>query len=203
MPADDEQGKKIKFLFVFLGLVLVGELIWAVYYLTDPLKFFRGQPTPSPPLLAADNKAFLFLDPPLGEFNRGAPVELKIVLDSRANLVLGTDVVLRFDPNFWEIIDGDLRAGGIQIVPGTIFPRHLGNKVNLSQGKITFSGLAEVDQPFSGRGILAKIELVPKKKGTTKIFFDYQPGATNDSNVAGMGAKDLLDKAVGGEYIIK
>lgn len=203
MPADDKREKKIKFLFVFLGLVLVGELIWAVYYLTDPLKFFRGKPTPSSFSSIADEKAVLFLDPPFGEFDQGTPVELKIVLDSRGNLVLGTDVVLRFDHNFWEIIDGDLKTEGIQIVPGTIFPRHLGNKVNLSQGKITFSGLAEVDQPFSGRGILAKIELAPKKKGTTKIFFDYQPGATNDSNVTGTGTKDLLDKAAGGEYIIK
>lgn len=203
MPADNEQGKKTKFLFVFLGLILVGELIWAVYYLTDPLKFFRSQPTPSPFSSVTGEKAILFLDPPLGEFEQGALVELKIVLDGRSNLLRGADVVLRFDPNFWEILDGDLETEGIQIVPGTIFPRHLGNKVNVSQGKITFSGLAEVDQPVSGRGILASFDLVPKKKGTTKIFFDYQLGATNDSNVAGLGTEDLLDKAVGGEYIIK
>lgn len=203
MAVNERQGKKIKFLFVFFGLVLVGELIWAVYYLTDPLKFFRSQPSLLPPLSVADEKAVLFLDPSFGEFNQGTLVELKIVLDSRGNLVLGTDAILRFDPNFWEVIDQDPKSEGIQIAPGTIFSRHLGNKADLSQGKITFSGLAEADQPFSGRGILAKIELAPKRQGTTKIFFDYQPGATNDSNITGTGAKDLLDKAVGGEYIIK
>lgn len=204
MSTDKNRGKKTKFLVVFLALVVIGEIVWAIFYLTNPLKFFQDRPRPSPFLASVEQGTMLFLDPPLGKFTcvQGAPVEISIVLDSRGNLVLGADVVLRFDPNFWEVIDGDPKTEGVQIIPGTIFSSYLGNKVDLAQGRITFSGLAEFDQQFSGRGIVAKIQLMPKKKGTTKIFFEYQPKATNDSNVAGIGAEDLLDKAVGGEYII-
>lgn len=203
MPEGANQKKKTRFFFIFLGVAILAEVVWAVFHLTDPLKFFRNRSTPPPFLPAAKKGISLLLDPPLGEFTQGVLVEIGVVLDSRGSPVLGVDAILRFDPNFWEIIDGDPEAKGVQIVPGTIFSRHLGNKVNLSQGRITFSGLAEIDQPFFGRGILAKIQLVSKKKGTTKIFFEHQSGATDDSNVAGGGSKDLLDKAVGGEYIIK
>lgn len=194
---------KTKVLFAVLALAIVGEIVWAVFYLANPLKFFQEKPTPSPFLPAAEEGAILFLDPPFGEFKQGAEIEVGIILDSKENLVTGADVVLRFDPNFLEVVDSDPKLAGIQIDQGAIFSQYLGNRVDTSRGRITVSGLAEINQPFSGRGVLVKVKFLTKKTGTTKVFFEFQPAATNDSNVASLVAKDILDRVVGGEYSIE
>jgi len=194
---------KVKLLFTVLVLAIVGEVVWAVFYLTNPLKFFQEKPTPSPFLPSPEEGALLFLDPPFGEFQRGSVLETSIILDSKENLVTGADVVLRFDPNFLEVVDANPNLEGIQITPGKIFSEYLGNKVDLTKGRITISGLTEINQPFSGRGVLAQVKFLTKKVGTTKVFFEFQPAATNDSNVAGTFAKDILDKTIGGEYSIR
>lgn len=193
---------RIKILFTLLILAVVGEIVWAVFYLTNPLKFFQSGPTPSP-FLPVTERVALFLDPPLGEFERGSTLEINVILDSKENLVTGVDAILRYDPVSLEVIDANPTAEGTQVAPGKIFSEYLGNKVDPSKGRITISGLAKIDQPFSGRGILAKVTFLTKATGTTKVFFEFQPAATNDSNVAGAFAKDILDKAVGGEYSIK
>lgn len=194
---------RIKLLFLVLALAIVGEVVWAIFYLTNPLKFFQEIPTPSPFLPVTEEGAVLFLDPPFGEFQKNSEFEASIILDSKESLITGADVVLRFDPNFLEVVDADPKIEGTQVSSGKIFSEYLGNKADLSKGRITISGLAEINQPFSGRGVLAKVKFLTKKVGTTKVFFEFQPAATNDSNVAGTFAKDILDKTIGGEYSIK
>jgi hypothetical protein len=194
---------KIKLLFAVLALAIMGEVVWAVFYLANPSKFSQGRPA-SLPLLPVDKKeAVLFIDPPFGEFRKGTTVEVGITLDSKGNLITGVDVVLRFDPVYLEVVDANPKIEGIQITSGVIFSDYLGEKIDPSRGKITISGLAGIDQPFSGRGVLAKVEFLTKTLGTTKIFFEFQAGATTDSNVVDTFAKDILGKTTGGEYNIR
>lgn len=191
---------KAKFLFLFLALALFGEIVWAIFYLTNPFKFFSPKPTPSPQI---QRGAILFLDPSFSTVKKGEGFEVNIVLDSQDNFVSGVDVILRFNPHLLTVVDADPKTEGIQITPGKIFSRYLGNKVDLARGRITISGVAEIKKPFSGRGVLAKIKFLPISLGKTKVFFEFQPARTNDSNVAGISARDILDKTEGGEYSIK
>ena len=198
------QNFRIKLLFLVLTLAILGEIVWAVFYLTNPLKFFQERPTPSPFLpTAGEEGAVLFIDPPFARLQKGSAIEISIILDSKENLVTGADVVLRFDPVYLEVVDANPKIEGIQVTPGKIFSEYLGNKVDPSQGRITISGLAKINQPFSGRGVLAKVKFLTKTVGITKVFFEFQPAATNDSNVAGTFAKDILDKTIGGEYSVR
>ena len=195
------QNFRIKLLFLVLVLAIFGEVVWAVFYLTDPLKFFQKRPTPSPQV--PKEGAVLFLDPAFLTVKRGEEFEVGIVLDTKENFVSGADVILRFDPRFLKVVDSDPKKEGVQITPGKIFSQYLGNRVDLAKGRITISGICDTKKFFSGRGLVAKIKFLPLSLGKTKVFFEFQPARTADSNVAGTSAKDILDRTAGGEYSIK
>jgi hypothetical protein len=193
---------KAKLLFAVLALVILGEIIWAIFYLTQPLKFFQKVPQSSPTGLKPAGGAILLLEPPNGEFKINSAFDLNIVLDTKGNPVTGVDSILRFDPARLEAIDSQPEAPGVQITEGRIFGLYLGNTVNSQTGRIAMSGITKTGTIFNGRGVLATVTFKTKVAGKTKVFFEFQPAVTSDSNVAGAFAKDILDKTVGGEYSI-
>ena len=144
--------------------------------------------------------ATLSLDPSSGTFNRNCPFSLKVDLDTGGAQTDGTDAILFYDAS---------RFTATSITNGTIYPDYPGNNINSSSGKITISGLASMDTPFSDKGTLATVNFTVANNapaGATQITFDFDPNnkaKTTDSNVVQRGTVvDVLNSVVNGSYII-
>jgi len=132
---------------------------------------------------------------------RGEILVLPVILNTAGNDVFAVDAVIRFDPQFLEVLDLDPELPGVQVTPGVIFPRYFALGADNEKGEVRLSGssfsgrVADVGQSFSGAGILGSISFRAKNRGTTKVYFDFQEGRTVDSNVVGGPdqERDLLE----------
>ncbi|MBI2337636.1 hypothetical protein HYU95_00475 [Candidatus Daviesbacteria bacterium] len=144
--------------------------------------------------------ATLSLDPATGTFNRGCNYSLNVNLDTGGSQTDGADAILIYDPSRFNVTS---------IAKGTIFPDYPGNTIDSQNGKVTVSGLASVSTPFSGKGLLATVNLTVQSNappGATQIRFDFDSSNkanTRDSNVVERGTLvDVLNSAVDGNYTI-
>lgn len=144
--------------------------------------------------------ATLSLSPVTGTFNRGCSFALNIELDTEGKQTDGTDALLKYDPT---------RFTATSISNGTIYPEYPGNSIDTQAGKINISGLADVTQAFSSKGVLATINFSVVQSaptGTTPITFDFDTNdrkKTIDSNVIERGTIiDLLSSVTNGSYIV-
>lgn len=144
--------------------------------------------------------ATLSLSPSLGTFNRGCTGSLLVELDAGGTQTDGSDAILKYDQS---------RINATSITSGTIYPDYPGNNIDSASGKITISGLASVQQAFSGKGTLATINFsVPDNAptGATSVKFEFDPNdkaKTTDSNVVERGTiVDVLNSVVDGNYTI-
>lgn len=147
--------------------------------------------------------ATLSLFPSSGTFNKGCSFFLDVVLDTQGVQTDGTDAILMYDPSRFSINTS-------AITPKTnIYPDFPGNNVDEVGGKITISGLASVNTPFSGKGTLATLQFTVKDTaptGLTQVNFDFDPNnkaKTTDSNVVERTTiVDTLNSVVNGSYVV-
>lgn len=154
------------------------------------------------PSLVLAGSATLSLDPSSSTFNQGCGFSVNVYLDTGGARTDGTDAIINYDSS---------RFTASPITNGTIYPDYPGNNVDAATGKITISGLAAVNAPFSGKGVLATLNFTVKdtaSAGSTQITFEFDPQNktdTRDSNVvtAQQGTVvDELNSVVNGNYII-
>ena len=156
--------------------------------------------------IEAEGGAVLSLNPSQKIWRVGEEFEVRLDLKTNDLKTSGVDVILRYDPDFFEVIDADNNSqNGIQIRPGLLFPQYPVNEVDTAKGRIGFSAAALPPQTFSGEGALAYIKLKALKPGTTLLKIEFSKGASSDSNVveAGSRGNDILDKVVDARYSIK
>lgn len=144
--------------------------------------------------------ATLALNPSSGTFNRGCSFSIKIDLDTQGIQTDGTDAILNYDPT---------RVTPQTIISGSIYPDYPGNFIDVQARKINISGLASVQEPFSGSGTLATVNFtIPQNAptGLTQIILEFDPNnktKTTDSNVVERGTvADVLNAVVNGSYTI-
>ncbi len=144
--------------------------------------------------------ATLSLDPAGGTFNKGCSFSVNINLDTGSSQTDGTDAILIYDSS---------RLNAAAITKGTIYPDYPGNNIDPQTGRITISGLASVDKPFSGKGLLATVNFTVQSNaptGMTEVKFDFNSqdkANTRDSNVVERTTVvDVLNSVVNGNYII-
>ncbi len=144
--------------------------------------------------------ATLSLSPSSGTFNRSCNFSLSIELDTAGAQTDGTDSIIKYDST---------RVSALSINNGTIYSDYPGSNIDTQSGKITISGLASVQQGFSGKGSLATIDfrvLDTAPTGISQITFDFDPNdksKTTDSNVVERGTVvDVLSSVVNGNYTI-
>lgn len=167
----------------FLGLLIV----LGVWFLASPAEVYAQTAT-------------LSLSPAAGTFNQGCNFALQVNLNTGGSQTDGTDAILMYDTT---------RFTANSISSGTIYPDYPGNNIDAQNGKITISGLASVNTPFSGQGIFATINFTVKDgvpTGATQITFDFDPNdkaKTTDSNVVQRGTVvDVLNSVTNGNYTI-
>lgn len=111
---------------------------------------------------------------------------VEVHLDTQNQETLGTDVILIFDPQFFE---------AKEIQEGVIYPSYPGKKIDNEQGKIFLSGVANFGTPVTISGVLGKIKFMPKKQGEGQISFAWESGRTDLTNIVPyQGNVDLLSQ---------
>ncbi|HEX5430312.1 MAG TPA: cohesin domain-containing protein [Patescibacteria group bacterium] len=134
--------------------------------------------------------ATLTLTPPSGTYQVGDAINVNINVDTEGAAIDGIDVYsLHYNPSILEIEDADSAASGVQITAGTLLPQTLTNTVN--SGLIQFSQVTTGGTTYTGSGVLATINFKALAGGTSNLTFDFTPGSTSDTNVAGAGTDKL------------
>ena len=129
------------------------------------------------------------LSPGSSELRQGCKYTVDIIVNTEGASTRGADAFLSYNPDEIEILDID---------PGVVYKSYPG-KI-FGNGSIRITAFSQ-DGLFNGRGVLARIAF-RSKPGVefSKIYFNYSPGATTDSNIAGENANDILDGVYGAEY---
>ncbi|TSC70575.1 MAG: glycoside hydrolase family protein [Parcubacteria group bacterium Gr01-1014_46] len=144
--------------------------------------------------------ATLILSPSSGNVTAGQTITVDIMLDTKNADIDGVDVYsLHYNPAILEVVDSSSSASGIQITPGSLFPITLTNKV--TSGVVQFSQVTSGGTSYKGAGKLATITFKGLSNGTSAVTFDFTPGSTSDTNVAG-GGKDELTSVGSGSYTV-
>lgn len=87
---------------------------------------------------------------------------------------LGTDVVLAYDHNLIDFTS---------VTPGTIYPNYSPAQAPTTPGKVFISAVSDFTKGVTPTGTFATVAFTPKAAGTTQIALDYQPQATNLTQV--------------------
>lgn len=181
-----------KIIFIVVALVIVTEVVWAVYSLRKP-----ASKIDQPELVAEKEvRAKLNFTGPQTA-TQGANFKVDVVL-STFKPTGGADLILKYDPKMLELVPNNKQAINL----GKIYQEYPVNEVDSKEGKITLTGLTSLSSKgFVGEGLLLTINFKAKTKGSTKISFDFTKRSTTDSNISEEGSGvDLLDEV--SEYTI-
>lgn len=144
--------------------------------------------------------ASLALSPATATVNSGCSFSTAVNLDTAGVQTDGTDVILLYDPS---------RFTATSVTKGTLYPDYPVSSIDSQAGKISISGLASVDQPFTGSGTFATVNFTVAQNaslGATSVNFDFDPnnpGKTTDSNVVQRGTvTDVLSSVTNGNFTI-
>ncbi len=144
--------------------------------------------------------ATLILSPASKSVTVGQTITVDILLDTQGAGIDGVDVYsLHYNSSILEVVDANSGTSGIQITPGSLLPITLTNTV--SNGIIQFSQVSSGGTSYTGSGKLATITFKGLSNGTSAVTFDFAPGSTSDSNVAG-GGQDKLSSVGNGSYTV-
>ncbi len=195
-PPESIWKKRLPF-FLFGGLVLIilVELVWGfqTYLLEKKITSTRQAQQvadlSTPQLVAQTSKQSY-------KIGETVPVSIKVV--TGGNPTDSTDVVLKYDPAFFE-------AGGSNFFQlGAIYKDYPVAVFDNTRGIVEISGASLSDQEgFSGVGTLATLNFKARKAGSSAISFDFTEGSTADSNIVLSGnTKDLLSKVTNADIMI-
>lgn len=194
-PANSGNGKKWLpgIIYIVLGILLVGAIIWAARILMAPIP-----KNPIPPLQPVQG-ASLVLQSNKATFQEGEIVPVQIKLSTGGRSINGADVVLEYDPKMLEA------SPSAFFQKGTIFSDYPSAQVDSTKGIIKISGISSASaEGFTGIGFFGTVNLETKQTGETSVKVQYTSGATTDSNVVESStAKDVLDKVYNLDLNIK
>lgn len=148
----------------------------------------------------------LAIAPEKGSVAVGTEFTVDILLDTAKQATRGVDInSLKFDPSIIQVVDTDLTEQGIQIASGSLMPTTVFNSADNTAGTVKFSQVimpgTDGTSVYSGSGVLARVTFRAVAVGTSQIMFDFTPGSSTDSNVAGESV-DLLSEVTGATYTV-
>lgn len=193
--APDPNPKKLpaivpKLVFIFLGLVILVEIILGVKTLTTPV-----------PEIRTSNASFQVLPPQPGriellvektQFKVGEQVPVKIKVASGDHYINGVDVIIKFDP---KILDEAQRPS---LSTSNLFDEYPLAKVDRKNGLVQISGITSLSKKgFKGTGELATVLLKAKAAGSAVVTVEFAPGITSDSNLIEIDSSTDILESVG------
>jgi hypothetical protein len=154
-----------------------------------------------------DTSAAIYADAPVGtavlavtpkesSTTVGQQVQVVVTLDTKGDATSGVDLVLNYDPKLLEVVDADPAVADVQVAKGPLFDFAPANLVNLSSGKIVFSGSQQpTSAGFTGTGNVATVNFRAKSAGNATVGFEFTPGSLRDTNVIKKSdGRDLLNE---------
>ena len=120
-------------------------------------------------------QALARLEPHSSSIEGSTPVSVDVVLDGLVDLY-GVEVHLAFDPALVKLADSDPDFPGVQISPGSAFPRGSSfvalNQVDNDQGTIDFAvTLLNPAKPLHGTIVLASFSMQGLTSGSVDVKF--------------------------------
>lgn len=196
-PAPNK-GFNFRMLLIILGVIVLMEVIWAVWTLA------KNQNKSAPPISYSSpapivtqtktSSALLALQTASLDVFVDQDIPVDIALDTDKASVDGVDVIISFDPAMLKVMPQTVNGKQVPVKVGTQFSDYPQNA--LEKGKITLSAIS-TSVPFSGKGILGTVTFKALKIGAAQIKIEYIPNSTTDSNIAQTGsAKDILSKVL-------
>lgn len=181
-----------RLIFLVLGLVILIEVVFVANAIS------QNPPPPKKSTSKSISDAQIALVSDQKNLKLGENLQAQIKLTTGGHPTSGTDVVLKYDPAFFNVLPSSVKAG-------KIYPDYPIADIDTESGTIRVSGIAGITtKGFNGVGILATVNLTTKKTGNTKISFEYKKGSTADSNVIGVAdSTDLLGKVTDLEVNIR
>ncbi len=168
-------------IFIALGAIIALEVIWAGWFL---IQSNQNVPRPVVSTQAAIQPTSITLSSDKSEYRVGDEVIVSVTLSS-SRKVDGADLIISFDPKVLTAREATL---------GTIFSDYPQNKVDVSLGKVSVSGITSQQGGIVPSGEFGRIAFLVKATGTTKISLDFSLGVTVDTNVIESGTgKDILE----------
>ena len=188
-------------IFVLVMLIIVGEIAWVGWNIYSSMNkagigSINTKDTPN----LSENLANLTLK----TLKTSAAVGEKIPVDvliSSVRASAGTDVVIYYDP---KLLSVDMPNGGTPVTAGLLYSDYPVNRLDAQSNRIDFSGISASQAGTQANGVLGTMNFIAKAPGKAKIWFDFTPGSTSDSNVVeSQTSQDILSKVVNLEINIK
>lgn len=177
-----------KILFIIAGLVLLGEIVWAV----QSLEFFSPKQTantsssPSP-----QTSAVISLSADKTSLRIGETAAVTINVSTTVSTD-GVDLIVKYDPKILAVVPSSSQSA---VNVGTIYSNYPINSIDETAGQIVVSGIAPLQKAVVPNGILGTMVFQAKSVGQTSIAVDFTQGSTTDSNIIETKtAKDVLSK---------
>ncbi len=102
---------------------------------------------------------------------------IDVFISTGGNNTIGTDLGLKFDPGYLEILENGFTVG-------KLYPDYPGVNIDNKEGTVLASGIASFNNKgFNGTGKFATLNLRALKSGRTSVTIDYRKGSTVDSNI--------------------
>lgn len=99
---------------------------------------------------------------------------------------LGTDVILKYDPQMLQALNTKETAIYTSYQPAS------SQRINAQKGTVYISGSASQNKPVIASGVLASVTFKAIKAGQSVISFDYQKDATNKTGIISTQGRNLL-----------
>lgn len=170
-----------KLIFLVFAIVIIGELIWALTVVLKPNKQTAIlPPVTTTPQAAVEKPTTIALSSLSSQVKVGEKFSVSINLSSPKNTE-GSDLIINFDPKILSV--ETIGKTKQPVVVGGIYSEYPVNELDLKSGKIKVSGISSQVGGVKTEGLFGSITFVAKGAGSTKVFVDFQPGGTTDSNV--------------------
>lgn len=181
-----------KIIFIILGAVIVGELIWAGWTLSKEWTQSKIAPAPSPVIRPQRTKVVkpttISLVADKNQLKKGEKLTVAINLSSEV-ATDGTDLIILYDPKLLSV------NAQTPVTLGSLYDDFPLNKVDSESGRITISGISNKSGGTVANGLFGTVIFTAKKAGVAKISLDFTAGSTVDSNVIETDSgKDVLEK---------
>lgn len=169
-----------KIIFALFGVIILGELFIGFKTLTSPSNFQASKIYPI-------SDAKLVVDSARTTYQVGDTIPVKIRVVTGGRPTDSTDLVLHYDKAILEPLSNDITVG-------KFYDDYPIAEADQTNGVVQISGLTAIGKEgFSGVGELATINFKAIKEGNAKLTVDFNPGATNESNVVlSNSSKDII-----------
>lgn len=181
-----------KIILISLGVLIMGELGWAGWVLTQPAKVApKTLPKTTQDIIKPASLAKVSLVVPRKTVKVGENISVTINISS-SRLSDGADIILSYSPKLLAVVKSGKNA--LPVIPGNAYQDYLFNEVDEKSGVISVSAVNSKGEATLAKGIFGTINFKALAPGTAKIDFMFTGVSdTRDSNIIeSKTSKDLL-----------